>query len=214
MHPSSSERAYVSVFAPSNTLGRRPIPRYLRLAALALALNAHAEESDWILGAYAGKYYDTEPAGFTQGRAKFLEHYLVAVTAKKTVWRSGSWPLSLEFDGMLGLQSGAATLGEVAVAPALRWSGFPWNGMLHTSVSVAPLGISYTTAVNPLELGQEGKGSQILNWLFLELALSNPDRQSTEIFMRLHHRCAVYDLLNNYGANGEDFFVVGLRRRF
>ncbi len=198
----------------SASSGCSQIARCLLVAVLALPVIVFAEEGDWSIGTYAGKYYDTEPAGFTQGRAKFLEHYLVAVTAKKTVWRSGSWPLSLEFDGMLGLQSGAATLGEVAVAPALRWSGFPWNGMLHTSVSVAPLGISYTTAVNPLELGQEGKGSQILNWLFLELALSNPDRQSTEIFMRLHHRCAVYDLLNNYGANGEDFFVVGLRRRF
>ncbi len=166
------------------------------------------------MGAYAGKYYDTEPAGFTQGKANFSEHYLVAVTAKKTVWRSASWPLSLEIDGMLGLQSGAATLGEVAIAPALRWSGFPWNGTLHTSVSVAPLGISYTSSVSPLELGQDGKGSRVLNWLFLELALSKPSEKSTELFMRLHHRCSVYDLLNNYGANGEDFFSVGFMRRF
>jgi hypothetical protein len=138
----------------------------------------------------------------------------VAVTAQKTVWRSESWPLSLEVDGMLGLQNGAATLGEAAVAPALRWSGFPWNGTLDTSVRVAPLGISYTTSISPLELGADGKGSRILNWLFLEVVLSNPSQKSTEMFMRLHHRCAVYDLLNNYGANGEDFFAIGFRRRF
>ena len=196
--------------------GNRPCVHDVLALALALAipLGLQAQESNWSIGAYAGKYYDTEPAGFTQGRANFLEHYLVAVTAKKTLWQSATLPLSLELDGMLGLQNGAATLGEVAVAPALRWSGFPWNGTLHTSVSAAPLGVSYTTSVSPLELGSDGKGSRLLNWLFLEVALSKPGQQSTEVFVRLHHRCTVYDLLNNYGANGEDFAVVGFRRRF
>ena len=184
------------------------------VAALALPLSAIAAESDWSIGTYAGKYYDTEPAGFTQGRANYLEHYLVAVTAKKTLWQSATLPLSLELDGMLGLQNGVATLGEVALAPALRWSGFPWNNTLHTSFSAAPFGISYTTSVSPLELGKDGKGSRILNWLFLEVALSRPEAKSTEVFMRLHHRCSVYDLLNNYGANGEDFVAFGVRRRF
>jgi hypothetical protein len=198
----------------SNTIGCSQIPCCFMLVALALPASLRAEQGDWSVGAYAGKYYDTEPAGFTQGKANYLEHYLAAITAKKTVWRSESWPLSLEVDGMLGLQAGVATFGEVAVAPALRWSGFPWNGTLNTSVSVAPLGISYTTSVSPLELGTDGKGSRILNWLFLEVALSLPSEKSTEMFMRLHHRCSVYDLLNNYGANGEDFFAVGFRRRF
>lgn len=193
--------------------GRMWVGGVLALAA-SLPMGLHAAESDWSMGAYAGKYYDTEPAGFTQGRANFLEHYLVAVTAKKTLWQSATLPLTLELDGMIGLQSGAATLGEVAVAPALRWSGFPWNGTVHTSFAAAPLGVSYTTSVSPLERGTDGKGSRTLNWLFLELALSKPESKSTEVFMRLHHRCTVYDLLNNYGANGEDFFAVGVRRRF
>ncbi len=198
----------------SKTMVRGSVPFCLLMAALASPALALAEEGDWSIGAYAGKYYDTEPAGFLNGRANFLDHHLVAVTAKKTVWRSASWPLSLEIDGMLGIQNGVATLGEVAVAPALRWSGFPWNDTLHTSVSLAPLGLSYTTSVSPLELGQEGKGSRVLNWLFLELAVSNPRHKSTEFFARLHHRCTVYDLINNYGANGEDFFVLGFRRAF
>ena len=198
----------------SRSAGSRQLLHCGLVAALALPLSAVAEASDWSIGAYAGKYYDTEPAGFTQGRANFLEHYLVAVTAKKTLWQSATLPLSLELDGMVGLQNGVATLGEVAVAPALRWSGFPWNNMVHTSFSAAPIGISYTTSVSPLELGKDGKGSRILNWLFLEVALSRPEDKSTEVFMRLHHRCSVYDLLNNYGANGEDFATVGVRRRF
>lgn len=163
---------------------------------------------------YFGKYYDSEPAGFLQGRGNFSEQYLVALTASKTVWRADEWPLTLEMDAMVGLQSGTAAISEVAMAPALRWSGFPWNETLHTSVSFAPLGLSYTSSVSPLERGPGGNGSNALNWLFLEVALSRPGEKSREVFFRLHHRCAVYDLLNNYGANGEDFFTVGLRQRF
>jgi hypothetical protein len=181
---------------------------------MCLPLWVQAQAHDWSVGAYAGKYYDTEPAGFVEGRAGFVEQHLVALTASKTVWRSATLPLSLELDGMVGQQSGVASLGEIAVAPAVRWAGFPWNSTVHTSVSFAPLGISYTTSVSPLERGKDGKGSQMLNWLFLEVALSRPSDKSTEFFARLHHRCAVYDLLNNYGANGEDFFALGLRRRF
>lgn len=182
------------------------------LALLPLSLSAQA--LDWSVGSYVGRYHDLEPAGFIQGRANFVDQYMVALTASKTLWRSTSMPLSLEIDAMLGQQSGVAPLAEIAVAPALRWTGFPWNKHLHTSVAFAPLGISYTTQVSPLERGRDGLGSQGLNWLFLEVALSRPSDPATEFFMRLHHRCTIYDLLNNYGANGEDFFALGFRRRF
>ena len=181
---------------------------------LLLPAGASAEPSDWSVGAYVGRYYDSEPAGALQGRANFLEQYLGALTASKTVWRSASLPLSLEMDGMLGIQSGTAALSEVAVAPALRWSGFPWREHLRTDFRVAPLGLSYTSTVSPLERGRDGNGSHMLNWLFLEVAFSRPAQPADEFFVRLHHRCAVYDLLNNYGANGEDFLALGFRRRF
>lgn len=93
------------------------------LTALMLPQCARADQPDWSLGAYGGKYHDTEPAGALTGRTHFLEQYLLAVTASKTVWRSASLPLSLEIDGMVGFQSGIASLAEVAIAPALRWSG-------------------------------------------------------------------------------------------
>ena len=181
---------------------------------LSVPVRVQAGTYDWSIGAYAGKYYDTEPAGFIQGNAGFAEQYLLALNGSKTLWRSESWPVTLELDAMVGVQGGKASLGEIAVAPAVRWSGFPWNHVVHTSVSAAPLGISYTTSVSPLELGKDGQGSRVLNWLFLEVALSSPTQKSNEFFVRLHHRCAIYDMLNNYGANGEDFFTVGFRRRF
>jgi hypothetical protein len=90
-----------------------------------LPLVALSNELDWSMGGYAGKYYDTEPAGFINGRGNFLDHHLVALTASKTIWRSQSLPLSVELDAMIGLQSGVASFGEVAFAPALRWGDSP-----------------------------------------------------------------------------------------
>ena len=181
---------------------------------MAMPLGAWAHESDWSIGVYTGQYHDAEPAGAIAGRAHYFNQYLLAVTASKTLWRSSTLPLSIELDGMLGQQWGQASLTEVAVAPVLRWSGFPWRDVLRTDLRLAPLGISYTSTVSPLELGANGQGSRTLNYLFVEAAFSRPQAKAHEVFVRLHHRCAIYDLLNNYGANGEDFLTIGYRHKF
>jgi len=178
-------------------------------------MQAYCEAFDWSIGAYAGQHYDTEPAGILEGNARFAKQYLVALTASKTLWRAESLPLSFELDGMLGHQSGIATLQEIGIAPVARWEGFPWNEAMHTSLRLAPLGISYTTTISPLERGPvTGKGSRTLNLLLIELGFSLPAASAEEVFVRLHHRCTIYNLLNNYGANGEDFLAFGYRHRF
>lgn len=181
---------------------------------LMVANPAVSAEPDWSIGVYGGKYYDTEPGGLTQGKANFLNHHLLALTGSKTLWRSDSLPLSLEIDAMIGQQFGVVSLTEIAIAPVLRWSSFPWKDTLQTDLRLAPLGISYTSKVSPLELGPDGKGSKTLNFLMIELAFSRPQDKSREVFLRLHHRSTIYDLLNNYGANGEDFLTFGYRYRF
>ncbi len=183
-------------------------------ALLLLSFVGWCAEPDWQWGVYAGQHYDTEPAGIIKGKASFQNQYIVAVTASRTLWRSESLPLALEVDGMAGHQFGVATLQEFAVAPVLRWSGFPWNGTLPTAVRFGPLGVSYTTDISPLERGVNDQGSRWLNFLVIEAAFTRPQAKSPEFFVRLHHRCTVYDLINNYGANGEDFLAIGLRRRF
>jgi hypothetical protein len=64
-----------------------------------------------------------------QGRANFLDQYRLALTAKKTVWRSASWPLSLEIDAMIGQQGGVALLTEIAVAPPPARISSPFLGL-------------------------------------------------------------------------------------
>jgi len=200
-----------SLCAGLRTFGATAI---LLSAGLLYQPQALSAEPDWSIGVYGGKFYDTEPAGLTQGKATFMNHHMLAVTGTKTLWRSESFPMSLELDAMIGQQFGMDSLTEIAFAPVLRWSSFPWKDTLQTDLRLGPLGFSYTSKVSSLELGPEGKGSQTLNFLMIELAFSRPKDPSREVFVRLHHRCAVYDLLNNYGANGEDFLSFGYRVRF
>lgn len=187
---------------------------WLLLLLLAHPARAASNASDWSIGVYGGQYYDTEPAGFSQGQANYQNQYLLALTASKTLWRSPSLPMSIELDGMLGQQWGLASLQEIAVAPVLRWSSFPWKDTLQTDLRLGPLGLSYTSEVGPLERNSKGQGSQWLNFLMIELAFSRPQQPAEEVFIRLHHRCAIYDQINNYGANGEDFLAFGYRHRF
>lgn len=178
-------------------------------------LRASGDEARWSFGWYGGQYYNTEPAGLlTNQHAKFLPQYLLAVTANKPLWHAETLPLALEIDGMIGHQFGQAALNEIAAAPVLRWGRFPWHASMQTDFRFAPLGISYTVPTSPLERGRNGKSSRVLNLLLIELAFSLPRNSSKEVFVRLHHRCDVYDVLNNYGANGEDFLVLGYRHHF
>jgi hypothetical protein len=192
---------------------RRIAAALLAWAAL-LPGAAVAAEPDWSLGIYGGIYYDSEPAGFTQGRANYLGQRLLALTGSKTFWRAESWPVSLEIDGMIGQQFGLESLTEIAVAPVLRWSGLPGRQWLHVDLRLAPLGLSHTSTVSSLERGVDGRGSRTLNYLFIELAFARPQAAAHELFVRLHHRCSLYDQINNYGANGEDFLALGYRYRF
>jgi hypothetical protein len=184
------------------------------MALLLPSIAVHANAPDWSVGVYGGQYHDTEPAGFLTGRSQFQSQYLLALTASTTVWRSQDWPLALELDGMIGQQWGQASLSEVAVAPVLRVHAWPGRKPWPLDLRLAPFGISHTSSVSPLEMGPSGKGSQTLNFLMIEAAMSFDKDRGHEWFARLHHRCTIYDLMNNYGANGEDFFALGWRKRF
>ena len=195
---------------------KKALTHRLGLALLTglLVMPVCAKDGDWTMGVYAGQYHNQEPASFLAGRSEFKNHYILAVTASKRLWRAENWPLELELDAMLGQQWGQATLSEVAVAPVLRWSGLPGRDTLAVDVRAGPLGISYTNIISPLERGVNDQGSRTLNFLMLELTATAPKNPKSEWFARLHHRCTIYDLMNNYGANGEDFFALGWRRRF
>ncbi len=178
------------------------------------AAHARTPEPRWSAGGYGGRFYDSSPNFLlTLRETHFEDHHLVAANATAVLWQAGRWPLSLVLDLVAGRQFGQADLTELATAPVLYWGGFPWDDHLHTRVGFGPFGVSWLSGLSPLERTGKG-GSRWLNFLVLEVAFALPGWPLNELFVRLHHRCDVLGLLNDYGMNGEDFLVVGYRRRF
>lgn len=197
-----------------STTARLVSPVVLTLSLLNPS-QVRCEESGWGIGLYAGTYYDTEPAAVLNENTKFFKQHLFALHASKRLWRSPTWPLAVELDGVIGHHYGLTSLNEFGLAPVVRWEGFPWQETLPTYVRLAPLGVSYTSSISPLERGPTGKGSRAINLLLIEFGTSIPaGNRSHDIFVRLHHRCTIYDLLNDYGANGIDFLTLGFRYNF
>ncbi len=192
----------------------RLISSLLLASGLLIPLQARCEESGWGMGLYSGVYYDTEPASVFSPHTRYFRQYLLALHASKSLWRADALPLSVELEGVAGQHFGIASLSEVALAPAVRWEGFPWQESLPTYLRLAPLGVSYTSSISPLERGPTGQGSRTLNFLFIEIGTSFRSEAWHDVFLRLHHRCTIYDLLNDYGANGTDFLTLGFRTRF
>jgi hypothetical protein len=178
------------------------------------ALLAQTEGQELRWGTYVGRYYDTSPSALVSGKnTRFENQYIGAISLSKTLWRSERHPLSIEIEGVAAYQSGMHSLGEFGIVPVVRWEGFPWSHQVPTSLRFGPLGLSWTTTVSPLERSHKG-GSQLLNFLIVDLGFSLPGKKDNEIFLRLHHRCSLFNKLNNNGANGEDFLAVGFRHSF
>jgi hypothetical protein len=175
-----------------------------------------AEDSkyDMSLGVYGGQFYKPHPEALLTGqKTEFKDQYISSLVFTKTLWQSASYPLSVEIEGVLSYQFGVASLGEIGVVPVLRWDGFPWNEYLKTDFRFGPIGLSYTSSVSPMERNEKG-GSQWLNFLIVELGFSLPSSKEKEMFIRLHHRCSIFNTMNDYGTNGEDFLAVGFRSYF
>ena len=194
--------------------------KILATAVTVLCLLTHchvgnaSQDHDWGIGIFGGKFYDSAIGDFLFFKnSKFLDHYMVGITADKTLWRAQSYPLSLQIEGLLAYQFGKDSFMEFGVAPRLTWSGFPWNDYLYTRFRVAPIGASMTSARSKLER-DNGDGAHLLYYCFVEIAFSPPKATENELFLRLHHRCSFFNQLSNKKINGEDFLLLGFRRNF
>lgn len=163
---------------------------------------------------YVGRYYDSAPDDVLLGKhTAFADQNIVSLILSKDIWRSQSYPLTIELEGVGSYQFGKQSLWEFGIVPVFRWDGFPWNDVVKTSFRFGPIGLSYTSSVSSFERTEKG-ASRWLNFLVAEVSFALPDDDNDEVFVRLHHRCSIFGLMNNYDTNGEDFVGVGLRHSF
>ena len=104
----------------------------------------------------------------------------------------------------------------------IRWTDFPWNDYLKTSIGLAD-GVSIATQVDTKErllnnytiVGNHlvFTGSRLLNFFTPEMTFALPRYESYEVMVRFQHRSGAFGLINGVNA-GAQFFTAGLRVHF
>jgi len=105
-----------------------------------------------------------------------------------------------------------ATTGWLAVD--FRWSRFPWNDVVTTSIAFVD-GPSFASQVDTEERARSGNGhgSDFLNFASPEITFALPDHPEDELVLRYQHRSGIFGLMNGVDE-GSSFATIGFRRIF
>jgi hypothetical protein len=131
----------------------------------------------------------------------------------------------IEIEAGVGQRFGSLHQSEAWTALYVRWTYFPWNSFLRTSIAVST-GLSYASAVTPYELSEavDGKGTRLLHYFSPEITFALPSWGETELVFRVHHRSGggeyfgsnfpVYGSLFRGAQGGMQYLTVGVRQHF
>jgi hypothetical protein len=123
--------------------------------------------------------------------------------------------IEIEPEFGIGKRFGNVRAVEIWGALYFRWTYFPWNEYLKTTIGVNT-GLNYATDIEAEERQRSvpgHKGSHILHNFSPEITFALPAIPNVEVVVNYHHRSGVYGLINGvYG--GTQFATLGLRYRF
>lgn len=127
-----------------------------------------------------------------------------------TFWNA----LSIEPEAGLGQRFGEMHATEFWGALNFRWTQFPWNNYVRTSIAIAD-GISFVSELDAkeLRLNSPRAGSHFLNFFSPSITFALPQYPAYELLIRWHHRSGVFGLINGV-HKGAQFFTAGLRVDF
>lgn len=147
-------------------------------------------DNGWMLTGYGAKLTPDTLGETLTFDAKYVESYLAVLAITKKVY-SFKIPIDIELEGQVAKHFGKQDNFECNVVPILfRWTYFPWNKYLDTSVA-AGAGLSYalnTPAVEEATVGKNHASPKLLGYLMLEFAFSLPGEPQWSFVARVHHR--------------------------
>ncbi len=218
---------------------QRPDPFRLRglLLALALALAGLAAAPavaapDWLewrswrepcagdcaLAVYGGWYVEESMTEIVTGARPpwgwtYADDHLVAATASRrlaTLWRR----VDVEPEVGIGQRFGEQDETEVWGAFFFRYHGFPWDGVVKTTVAVST-GLNYATGISQVEQerARDDEGSRLMHFFSPEITFAAPSHPNLELLFRFHHRSGVWGLISD-AWGGAQYGTIGLRVRF
>ena len=106
---------------------------------------------------------------------------------------------------------------EIWVALYFRYSAFPWNDFIYTTVAIST-GINYATGISEKEAAKARytgttDGNRLLHYLAPEITFALPNHRDKELFFRYHHRSGAFGLVSET-EGGAQYGTVGFRFRF
>jgi hypothetical protein len=133
-------------------------------------------------------------AGYSRRLATFFEALDLEALGQIAEHFGGRHGDQWEFDGALGI----------------RWTRFPWNKILPTSIAF-DLGPSYETGLQPDEAAINGQTERWLAFWLAELEVGPPESLWSAV-ARIHHRSTGFGLFGKSG--GSNSIALGIRRKF
>ncbi len=141
------------------------------------------------------------------------DDYLIATSISRQVahfWRH--WTLEPEVG--IGQRFGREAATEVWGAFYFRYSGFPWDRWVVTTMALST-GLDWANEITQVEVdrAKDGKGSQLMHFFSPEITFAAPSRPNQELVFRFHHRSGVFGLVSD-AWGGAQYASVGFRIRF
>jgi hypothetical protein len=167
---------------------------------------------DFAVTVYGGRMTDGDFGDALTGQADFIDAYVVVGALSWTFARYFEDALSFELEGQVGKWWGDQHNVEFNLPLVIRWSRFPWNQYLSTSLAYG-LGPSYATKEPAAEIDEHDTTKKFLVYWFGEIAFGPPDSNWAGVF-RIHHRSGAFGLIADRGEGGSNTLAVGLKYRF
>lgn len=128
----------------------------------------------------------------------------------------------IDLDGEAGVAKRFGIMSETEVWAALyvRWTWFPWNHLVRTTIATST-GLNFATGIPDAERERDGRrrGSKLLHFFSPEITMGIPAYPQWDLVARIHHRSGARLLFGeNKLFNGVDggahFATLGLRYKF
>jgi hypothetical protein len=122
--------------------------------------------------------------------------------------------LDVEAEAGAGKRFGELTEAEVWAALYLRWTAFPWNHVVKTTVAIST-GLNMASGISPVEVrrGEVDRGERVLHYFSPELTFAHPRKDDMELVFRIHHRSGGYGVISDV-TGGAQYGTLGLRYHF
>ena len=167
----------------------------------------------WFISLYGGMFSDNALLDIARLQTNFDNSSILVLSAGREIGRYRN-KISLELEGQIAFHNGHQSHQEMNAVFIARWLQFPWDHLIDTSMAVGN-GLSYATKEPPIEIldSKNGKSSQWLYYLLIEIAFGLCAADKWDLFVRVHHRSGIYGLIHDVDS-GSNFIGCGLRRRF